>query len=70
MRFSHSFLLGWLIKKAVSKYGGQRLYAALQPLLVGVIAGDIVGGLIFMVVGAIYYAHTGSPAPLYRVFPG
>jgi hypothetical protein len=37
---------------------------------VGVIAGDLLGGLLFMIVGAVYYRVTGSPAPGYRVFPG
>jgi len=66
--FSHSFLLGWLIKRAVMRFGGQRLYHRLFPAVVGVIAGDILGGLTFMIVGAVYYAVTGHPGPTYYVF--
>lgn len=54
-----SFLLGWLVKVLVTKYGGMSVYRRLKPLMFGLIAGDMVGGVIVSVVGAIYYFMTG-----------
>jgi len=69
--FSHSFLLGWLIKAVVTKLGGGQKYRELQPLMVGVIAGDLLGGLIFMGAGAAYYAlYQQVPPTEYNIFPG
>jgi hypothetical protein len=64
-----SFLLGWLIKLAVTKYGGARVYQRLKPLMIGLIAGDLLGGLIPMVIGAIYYWATGEPPKPFQVLP-
>ena len=67
--FSHSFLLGWLIKMLVTRLGGAQAFRKGRALMIGVIAGDLLGGLVFMVVGAIYYAVMGSPGEVYRIFP-
>ncbi len=68
--FSHSFLLGWLIKRAVTRYGGgHAVYRKATAFMFGVVAGDLLGGLIFMAVGALYYAVTGFAGPEYRIFP-
>ena len=32
----------------------------LKPLMVGVIAGELLSAIIFMVVGAVYYMWTGD----------
>jgi hypothetical protein len=56
---SFSFLLGWMVKTAVTRLGGFRPYQRLKPLMVGVIAGDVLGGLVWIVVGVAYYAVTG-----------
>jgi len=65
-----SFLLGWIIKSAVTHLGGMRSYQKAKTLMFGVIAGDLLGGLIFMAVGAVYYFVTGKP-PLHKagIFP-
>lgn len=65
----HSFLLGWIVKAAVTKYGGSRLYNQLKPLMIGIIAGDLAGVFSFMLVGACNVALTGTPPPAYTVFP-
>ena len=36
-----TFLIGWLIKASVTRYGGLRLYRALLPLFLGMIIGDM-----------------------------
>jgi len=56
-----SFLLAWALKIAVTKYGGARLYDSLKPLMIGLIAGSMLGSLVPMVVGSIYYFVAGQP---------
>ena len=69
--FSHSFLLGWLIKAGVTKFGGGRAYRRAIPLMIGIIAGDLLGGLVFMAYGAAYYFTTGTLLDkVYKIFPG
>jgi len=69
--FHYSFLMGWMIKAVVVKYGGGRqTHDRARRFMFGVIAGDLLGGLIFMVAGAVYYGYTGYFPPEYRVFPG
>lgn len=65
----HSFLIGWIVKKIVLRYGGNRLVQKLKPLMFGVIAGEVMGAVFFMVVGAIYYFWTGEKPTSYRFFP-
>jgi hypothetical protein len=68
--FSASLLLGWVVKTCVTKFGGGKKYHELKPLMVGIIAGDLLGGLLFMIVGASYYAMTGRQTPIrYVIFP-
>lgn len=67
MRISFSFLLGWMIKSAVVKYGGTRSYQKLMPVMMGLIAADLLMGLITVATGAIYYFVTGRAPVEYRV---
>jgi hypothetical protein len=69
VRLSHSFFLGWLIKVIVTRLGGGSAYQAAKPLMVGVIAGDLLGAGIWEVVGAIYYAIYNVTGSSYWVFP-
>ena len=55
-----SFLLGWFVKVMVNKFGGTKAYQDLKPLMVGLIAGEILGGLVPMICGFIYYWLTGD----------
>lgn len=56
------FLLGWLIKLVVVRYGGLSLYTRLMPFFVGVIVGDSVTPAAWGVYGAI------SGQPTYQFF--
>ncbi|OGV82405.1 MAG: hypothetical protein A3K19_04085 [Lentisphaerae bacterium RIFOXYB12_FULL_65_16] len=56
-----SFMLAWLTKLAVTKYGGAKLYEQLKPLMIGFIAGGVLGGLLPMLVGSAYYFTVGHP---------
>ena len=71
MCFAQSLLLGWVVKTGVTKFGGGKKYHELKPLMVGIIAGDLLGGLLFMIIGAAYTAKTGRQTPIqYQIFPG
>ena len=64
-----SFLIGWAVKKAAVRFGGQHMAKKLKPLMIGIIAGEIIGALVFMVIGAVYYFNTGEKPISYRFFP-
>ena len=69
MRFGPSFLLGWMVKVGITRLGGGTRYRHYRPFMIGVIAGDLLGGLLFMVIGAVYYAVTGLQPKSYIIFP-
>lgn len=58
-KYCPSFLIGWALKTGVSHFGGSRAYRQAVILMAGVIAGDVLGGSIFMVANVIYYMATG-----------
>ncbi|NLG12681.1 MAG: hypothetical protein GX561_00550 [Lentisphaerae bacterium] len=66
---SHAFLGGWIIKKCCLRFGGNKLVQKLKPFAIGVISAEVVGALVFMIVGAIYYFVTGDKPKTYRYFP-
>ena len=68
--FSGAFLMGWLIKVCVIKYGGNSLYNRLKPLAFGLIAGEVLSAIIPSIVGAIYYFITNEPPKAFRVLLG
>jgi hypothetical protein len=67
--FAFSFLLGWLIKTIVTRVGGIRSYRAGQPLMVGLIGGELVAGVIFIGVGLSNHIMEGNLNP-YQILPG
>ena len=60
LTMSGSFLIGWLIKSLVNKYGGERMYQTLKPFMIGIIAGDMAGNFLPMLIGTTYYLLTGQ----------
>jgi hypothetical protein len=58
-----SFLAGWFIKAVVTKYGGARVFQKLKPFMFGIIAGDLIGGVIPFAIGLTYHAATGQQPP-------
>ncbi|HEY3236367.1 MAG TPA: DUF6785 family protein [Polyangiaceae bacterium] len=67
--FGPSFLLGWAIKAGVVRTTGARGYHAVKPFMVGVIAGELLSGLLWMMIGAAYYFSTGKSPASYAIFP-
>jgi hypothetical protein len=59
-RVAFSLLIGWAIKTAVCRYGGETLYQKGKPLMTGVVAGEMLAGTIPILVGAVYYLTTGE----------
>ena len=69
-QFAWSFFIGWIVKSLVVKFGGGSTYQRVKPLMIGVIAGDLAGGLVFIIVGIVYYLLTGFPPRTFSIFPG
>jgi hypothetical protein len=67
--FGPSFLLGWMVKAAVTGAGGARAYHAVKPLMIGVISAELLCGLFWMGVGFAYYFLTGLRPVSYSIFP-
>ena len=66
--FAFSFLLGWLIKSLVTRLWGGVRYQQLKPLMIGVAAGDLLGGFTFWLVGVIDYAITGLAPRVFSIY--
>lgn len=67
--FAAPFLLGCGVKTLVLKYGGQSAYRVAKPLMFGLVAGEMLGGLIPMIIGLVYYLITGEPPKKFTIFP-
>ena len=65
-----SYLLGWVIKTLIVRYGGSRAYDRLKPLMMGLIAGEVLGALFPTLVGAIYFFLTNQQPRTLNVLPG
>jgi len=68
--FAWPFFIGWVVKLCVLKYGGTQSYNRTKPLMIGLIAGEVLGAVIPSIVGAIYYCVTGEIPPSFRILPG
>ena len=66
--FAASFLIGSLVKYAVTRYGGAGVYQRLKPLMLGLIAGELLGDAIPMLIGLLYHLFTGEPPRSFSVF--
>ncbi|MFW6132846.1 MAG: DUF6785 family protein, partial [Planctomycetota bacterium] len=64
-----SFLLGWFLKGIINRLGGGAAYRRGKPLFLGLIAGEFAAGILWMIVGVLYYLHTGHSGPAIRVHP-
>jgi hypothetical protein len=65
-----SFLIGCLVKFGVTRYGGSRAFNQIKPLLIGLVAGEMLGGLLPMIYSLAYYLITGDRPPSFQVFRG
>ena len=56
----YCFLLGWLIKVLVVKFGGGRIFHAAKPLFIGLIAGEFFSQGLMLFIAYIYHLITGD----------
>jgi len=63
-----SFLIGWFAKRCVTKYGGAAAYQKYKPLMIGLVTGELLGGIIPMIIGAVYYLVRGQPPQQFSIF--
>ncbi|MEX0886293.1 MAG: DUF6785 family protein [Phycisphaeraceae bacterium] len=70
-RLAVSFLVGWAIKAAVIQIGGARGYHRVLPLMIGVIAGELLIALFWVSLGSGYYFfwNEGVRPPSIRLGP-
>ncbi len=68
--FAFSFLLGWLVKATIARFGGSKVYQDLKPMMYGLIAGELVGTFVPVLIGFVYFLATGNNPQAFRVFPG
>lgn len=69
IRFGTSFLIGWMIKEAVVNTTGAKGFRTLKPLMVGVIAAEVLAAIGWGTVALLYYRNTGLPPINYFIFP-
>jgi hypothetical protein len=61
IEYAPSFLVAWLAKSLIMRYGGQKAYFQGRAAAVGLVAGEFTAAIIWAVIGMIYYLHTGRP---------
>jgi len=66
--FSVSFLLGVALKTAVTRIGGVRAFRGAQRMMAGLIAGELLAGLMWIVVNWCYYVATGNQPKPYSFY--
>ncbi len=65
--YAAGFLLGWVIKGLITRLGGSKTYTSLKPFFVGLVAGEFVAGVFWMIYGVCYYLATGQVGKVFRV---
>jgi hypothetical protein len=60
--FWFAFLVSWMIKLILVRYGGMRLHTAAAPFFLGLILGDYVAGSVWAIVGPVLHIST------YKIF--
>ncbi|KPK79737.1 MAG: hypothetical protein AMJ81_12885 [Phycisphaerae bacterium SM23_33] len=58
--YAPSFLLAWLVKSLILKYGGQRTYLQSRGFFVGLVAGECAAAMLWAAVGVLHYVVTGQ----------
>ncbi len=65
--FAPSFLLAWLIKTQIMRYGGQSYYRRARNFFIGLMGGEFVAGIFWGAIGLGDYLLTGTVGPSFRV---
>lgn len=59
-----SFLMGWIVRSLIVKFGGERNYIRLKPLFIGLIFGEIFAFGTMMLFKLCYYLINGTECPI------
>jgi hypothetical protein len=65
-RYGISLFIGWFAKVFILRIAGPTAYAAGRQFMIGVIAGDILGGFVTMLALWGYYLATGTRGPSWQ----
>jgi hypothetical protein len=69
-RLYTSFFIGWVIKAAILRIGGGKVFIGSKPFFMGIIVGQVFMTGIWIAVGTIYFLSTGIEPPAIRFFGG
>ena len=69
VEYAPCFLMAWLIKSLVLKYGGRRTYQNSRTFFVGLIVGEVAAAMVWVAVPVLYYIGTGTFGESYSVRP-
>ena len=58
--YAPSFLLAWLLKSMIMKYGGQKAYRTAKPIFIGLVVGEFLAAMLWGIVGVVMYKTTGQ----------
>lgn len=65
-----SFLVGWVVKILVVRFGGGKVYQNLKPLFMGLISAELFAGGLSLLIGFLYYLVTGEVTGIrFKVVP-
>jgi hypothetical protein len=65
-RYGISLFVGWFLKVFILRIAGPTAYASARQFMIGVIAGDILGGFMTMLALWGYYLFTGTKGPSWQ----
>ena len=68
--FASSFFCGFVVKLAVVKYGGGKMYQDMKPLFMGVIMGELAMGGAVLAFNVLYFLTVGVNPVRYHFLPG
>ncbi|MCD6365467.1 MAG: hypothetical protein J7M14_06285 [Planctomycetes bacterium] len=61
VQYAPSFLLAWLLKGSIMRFGGTKAYRTARTFFIGLAAGEFAVSMFWAIVGVIYYLATGTP---------
>ncbi len=67
-QIASSFLIGWLVKVIIEQFGGQTSIAKMRPLMIGLVAGELISAVFMVGFAWIYYALSGDIPKRYSIF--
>jgi hypothetical protein len=63
-----SIMVAWALKAAILRFGGAKAYQVARPIFIGLIVGDALIGVLWIIVG--YFVHWPGIGGTYQILPG